>query len=392
MGTFKEDLRKELLREATFTEEIKVRIVQGTTKRKRKVQWKMPAVSVAFVAVLMAFVFLNIEREPFTPFTVNALPENAGDLIQLLQENEIVLPYVEDANENQRIIYPDVSYMQYGYLQSFSYHPMIVEEASTYEIGDYVAYKQGEDDANAIAQVIGRPGDVVTFTTGQVLVNGQVLALPKMIGTIEVPEGERQPIESSYFEYYYQGIEQEYFDTTITEVEKDEIVISWGYLIEKITLDETIGKVVAIQKIEPSFLLNETEQVIYDQFKENYDVEVLRNVDPVTIAKMYAVSDLEQDIETNYALLTDEETLRAWSREEHDERFLRDNIYDLSDDEINMIFALQYNGIEYGRFIESEGIGGTVEFTPSYKPNMPMSFHMIQNPDGIWQVAFMPLQ
>lgn len=389
MGTFKEDLRKELRREAAFTAAMKERIVQGSTRRKRKIQWKMPIVSVAFVSILLLFVFLNIEKEQLTPYTVNTLPTQVEDIIELLQRNEVVLPYAEGTNEKQQIVYPDISYIQGGYLASFSHHPMIVEATSTYEIADYVAYKQGENDV--VAQVIGRPDDVVTFSTGQVLVNGEVLALPKMIGAIDVPENERQPIQNYYFEYDYEGIEKQYPTISIATVEKDELVVSLGYTIERIKVDDIIGKVVALQKIEPSFLLTETEQAVYDQFKESYDLEVLRNIDPVTIAKMYWVSNLQQDVETNYALLTDVEGLIAWPREEHDERSFN-NIQDLSEDEIKMIYAFHYNGIENGQFVKSEGIGGVLNFVPTYKPNTPMSFQMVQNPDGIWQVAFNPLQ
>ena len=68
------------------------------------------------------------------------------------------------------------------------------------------------------------------------------------------------------------------------------------------------------------------------------------------------------------------------------ERFRGDaSIYEIGD-------YVAYKQGELENDAVAQVIGRTVEFIPSYRANMPMSLHMIQNLDGIWRVAFNPLQ
>lgn len=388
MSSFKEDLKEELRRDAAFTEEIKQRILQQARPARKRIRYQIPIITMTLLAAAILFVLMNINNNKIGP-TVKALPDNPADLIKVLQENEEVLPYQKEATGKEKVILPDVSYM-HGRQQLFAGLPMIVEPSISYEVGEYAMLDIAGE--TVMAQVVGSKGDKVKYTKGQVYLNGELLTLPGMIGAVEVSEEEQALFDYRYFDYYYDGYEQEYADQFINRVAENEVVVLNGNGIEKVKIEDAAGKVVAIQHIQPSFLLTEDETAVYERFKEQHNLEVLRGVEPFAIAKMYIISSIEGDIETNYALLTDREESIVWSREEHDDVMTRDDL-NFSSVEKEMNYAYTFNGIEQGRLIEREEGEGAIEFISKYRPNEPpMIFQLLQNDDGIWQVAFMPIQ
>ncbi|WP_431027374.1 hypothetical protein [Lysinibacillus sp. LZ02] len=382
MGNFKEQLRRELQQDAPFTEEVRGRIVLRQPLRKRG--WYIPAVSSMFIVIIALFIFLMITRQPITPYTVLALPSNVYELVALLKKNEVVLPYIKEETPDQEIIFPDDSYIN-GYQQRFERLPMIVEKSSTYEIGDYVMLD--EHGLMKVAQIVGTAGDTVALEEGSVTVNGQSLALPNMVG--EVLSAEELIVEQSA----YLGSSLAYTNeqhVTFNKLARDELVVAKSLSLEKWTLNHVKGKVVAIQQITPTYTLTEEEQQLYTQFKESHQLELLRDVSPITIAKLYVTSDLKRDNRMNYALLTNKEEYIAWSLKEH---LTHQSIHALlSTLELELLHAYEFSGLERGKFIETEEGYGYIDFTLVYQPKIQRGFQMVRNDEGIWQVAFMPLQ
>ncbi|MGD6803662.1 DL-endopeptidase inhibitor IseA family protein [Rossellomorea aquimaris] len=130
-----------------------------------------------------------------------------------------------------------------------------------------------------------------------------------------------------------------------------------------------------------SFSLTESEQAIYDYFSADFNEEHLRNLDPVSIAKLYVQAGLENNHEAEYALFTDREEYVRWTKEEHLEISLKEEV---SQKELLDIF----NGIQNGKFIEKNENHGYIEFNN----NGLKGFQMVKDKDGIWNVGFMPIQ
>lgn len=124
------------------------------------------------------------------------------------------------------------------------------------------------------------------------------------------------------------------------------------------------------------------EEVAYQNFKKDLDLEHLRGLEPMSIAKLYLRAGFEEEFEVEYALYTDRENYIQWSLEEHLNMSKYDSPYKYNT--INI-----FNGLIKGEFIQLSDYEGVINFTLDGEP---MSFGMLQNEDGIWQVRYMPLQ
>lgn len=130
-----------------------------------------------------------------------------------------------------------------------------------------------------------------------------------------------------------------------------------------------------------SFSLTESERAIYDHFSADFNEEHLRALDPVSIAKLYVQAGLENNHEAEYALYTDREEYVRWTKEEHLEISLKEEV---TQKELLDLF----NGIQNGKFIEKNENHGYIEFNN----NGMKGFQMVKDEDGIWNVGFMPIQ
>ena len=133
------------------------------------------------------------------------------------------------------------------------------------------------------------------------------------------------------------------------------------------------------------FELTELEEQVYNNFKINFDLKELVNLEPISIAKLYVYAGYYQDYGLEYALYTDREGHIQWSDEEDknipiSHRGNQDQIIET------------FNNIDKGTFIQTSEYEGYIEFTPTDNDDIKSGFSMIKNDNGIWQVAFMPIQ
>lgn len=134
---------------------------------------------------------------------------------------------------------------------------------------------------------------------------------------------------------------------------------------------------------EKEFSLTDEEQTAYEKFSLDFNEEHLRNLDPISIAKLYVYADSENNQEVAYALYTDREGYVQWTKEEHLEMTKTE---EHSEEKI----LEAYNGLPDGEFLEDEdGESGYIKF---YNANGMMGFQMIKDEDGIWNVSYMPIQ
>lgn len=128
--------------------------------------------------------------------------------------------------------------------------------------------------------------------------------------------------------------------------------------------------------------LTEEEEILYIEFKKERNPEVLRNAHPISIAKMYIHARLDNDIETNYALYTTREDRVLWSLDQQRKDWERDppNI-------VNII--KQLSGLGAGTWNEIDEDEGYIHFR---NENGEQWFSMIRDTNGVWKVAFLPIQ
>ena len=129
--------------------------------------------------------------------------------------------------------------------------------------------------------------------------------------------------------------------------------------------------------------LTSEEQNAYAAMKQSHDSAALAKLEPKSVARLYLVAGMEKDYELEYAFYTEREDSKVWGLEEHltfpeSDRMTVENA--------KILFAR----LSEGRFIETEKGRGYIEFEG--EDGFIGGFQMIRNDDGIWQVAFMPMQ
>lgn len=131
--------------------------------------------------------------------------------------------------------------------------------------------------------------------------------------------------------------------------------------------------------------LNTSEQNVYTAFEKDLDTRHLAGLSPMSVAKLYIHASYSRNYEVVYALYTDREEYVHWSKEE-------DQAIPESDRGTLEQLTQQYRNFEEGRFLQTSKIEGYIEYYPKSEIEPPSGFQLVKNEDGIWQVAFMPIQ
>ena len=391
MNNLKEQLKRELRTDVPFTEDIKQRMLttnRPIKMRTKKQRWQIPLIALTFILVLGFVLKLQLTpHEASSAKTVATLPTDPYDLVALLQKNETVLPIIE--SNDSVIIEPTISYVM-GKQWSLSYLPMVIDPQATIAVGDYIAYYDMYDIV--VSPVFGTEGDKVQTSHGQVTLNGELLALPGAVAPVQFS----QPKQQEIFKYYF--VDRSHMDTPQTKsidvdiapLQKNEFAVysyNKGSTVKLINDGSVIGKVIGFKKFEPTFTLTEEEQSLYYAFKENYDLNVLLGVDPISIAKMYVIAEAQQDYATKLALYT----MREVPEQSEIIKYIQDTQpvreYYATEEMQRLLSAYIFNDIEKGKFEQTSDIIGEIHFTSSYD-NVLMSATMIKNEQGIWQPLF----
>ncbi|MGA9225692.1 MAG: hypothetical protein WB217_05040 [Mesobacillus sp.] len=148
------------------------------------------------------------------------------------------------------------------------------------------------------------------------------------------------------------------------------------------TMNEMEQKAGEILYDTTAFQLTEEEKTAYNWFKLDHDLNNLKNISPISIAKLYVQAGIDGDAETEYALYTTRPEYVMWSKEEHI-KFSENDQTTAS----QMLAAL--GGIQDGKFVKTSDFEGYISFENA---NGSQGFRMIKDPDGIWKVAFMAIQ
>ncbi|MBY6038036.1 RNA polymerase subunit sigma [Fictibacillus nanhaiensis] len=131
--------------------------------------------------------------------------------------------------------------------------------------------------------------------------------------------------------------------------------------------------------------LTTEEKAILEKLKEDLNENHLRNLSPISIAKIYVEANLQRRNDVVYALYTDQKDLIRWTKDEDE------NIPDSDRGSTEQIIK-QFNNLENGKFIQTNNNEGYIEFLVSPDADAKSGFKMVKDEDGIWNVAFMPIQ
>ncbi|WP_349409820.1 hypothetical protein [Pseudalkalibacillus sp. SCS-8] len=130
------------------------------------------------------------------------------------------------------------------------------------------------------------------------------------------------------------------------------------------------------------FKLTEEEANVYKKFQEDQDVVHLKDLSPISIAKLYVQSSMDGDSVTEYMLYTTRTQYVQWTLKTHLEQAKNVNP---NPEAIRRAF----NGLGNGVFIKRNENEGSIIYEHEGRP---MSFQMVKDENGIWKVAFMPIQ
>ncbi|MER2190272.1 MAG: hypothetical protein ABS951_04870 [Solibacillus sp.] len=366
MNGFKDKLKRELRQDAPFTEDVKQRLLQPKQEKPKR-NWRVAVVSA--VACCLAVLL----------FSTVLFPQN--DTLRRANSGKELLPIVETTDGE--VIEPETAHLL-GEQWMLHFLPMVVEKGASVTYGDYVAYYT--PTGIVVSTVLGLAQDTVRMEDGQVTVDETVLTvhgLGEKVGPVE----KKDPFQNPYY-FYSWGIDRPFINETLETVADELIVYSneEGHRLRKITEAQLVGKVTGIQKVERTFYLTADEQRVFDAFKTDYHMEHLRDVSPVTIAKMFLLSDLERDYATYEALFTTVENHDTRETKQHYEKTKRVREEMFSQELNELVMAAVFNGVEQATFEEESDGTGWVKFTNRNGSQTGMG--MMKNAQGIWQPAF----
>lgn len=189
------------------------------------------------------------------------------------------------------------------------------------------------------------------------------------------------------------GKEVNNIETTSNDIKKLETRISeLETLVEKLTVrNEDLTKELNSLKnktdeeeiIVNLLDLNNEELQIYNKFKQHYNEEVLRDVEPLSICKMYFYAGYNKDYETEYELYIKGEEWLGWSKEEH---------MSIPDNERIKDFIEFKNVEDLKAEVKEDSAVITWKYDGDNEDEFRYGFNLVKNKDGIWKVSFMPMQ
>ena len=136
-----------------------------------------------------------------------------------------------------------------------------------------------------------------------------------------------------------------------------------------------------------TFELNELEKSIYEQ-RGNFNEEMLLNLDPISVAKLYIYASYNGESDFVYHLYTQRDGYVLWTKEE-------DKQIPIADRGSKEQLANTYRNIENGTFYRQSEYEGYIEYETGIETEtvIKSGFKLIKNSEqDIWKVSFMPSQ
>lgn len=150
------------------------------------------------------------------------------------------------------------------------------------------------------------------------------------------------------------------------------------------TLNHLSVKEIDYDQLIQDLNLSSEESAAYSAFRQSKNNSELASLEPISIARLYLLADMEGDEELTYAFYTDEADYIAWGLEEQKDFSPFDQ---RSIEKTTKLFRELSNG----EFVQTSANEGYISFVQEDAEALA-GFQLRKNKDGIWQVSFMPMQ
>ncbi|MCM3717548.1 hypothetical protein [Fictibacillus phosphorivorans] len=361
----KDDFENYLNEERVFTGHERRRVINqvnySSTENKRQNFFPKVLSSVTLVSLCVLIVFLVLT---FTNAGEKSQPADLHNEINTIQKDPIeqenpvkTLPKYSDKEIADKV----------NVLQNQIVLGMTEKEVLALLGNEYVEFDDSESKRGAVKQI--GYNFLVSDSTDQLNISKET--------AVESIQNREIGVQ------FYVGFSNrdEVLFTTINFAEGDSVLIMSkgknGRVIE--TISSTSNSDVI------KFTLTPEETVIYQKFLQDLDEKHLKDLNPVSIAKLYVQAQIDKRYDAEYALYTDREEFVHWTKEEHDS-------IPESDQGTTLQTLTTYNHLEAGRFIQDGEYDGYIEYEASKNADAKSGFKMIKDEDGIWNVSFMPIQ
>ncbi len=129
-----------------------------------------------------------------------------------------------------------------------------------------------------------------------------------------------------------------------------------------------------------NFELSNVEMDVYELLKTEFDTQLLMDLSPVSIAKLYVQAALDENRELKYEFYTDRQDMMQIDKEEY--------LSDMGHSSAEQIRETFF-GIQDGTF-HDRGDSGYISYMNLY--GQEWGFQVVKEEDGSWAVSFMPIQ
>lgn len=140
-----------------------------------------------------------------------------------------------------------------------------------------------------------------------------------------------------------------------------------------------------------SLKLSPIEESVYNNFSKNYDNSLLKDLEPLSICRLYLHSVELKDYETQYELYNQDENYLGWAKEE----YLKDKGDDNKDKLTDTFKDASTIQIRYSDDASEAVIifnDGDILKSNENIPESSQIFKLSKNEKSIWKVGFLPIQ
>lgn len=334
--------------------------------------------------------FASIEEEAVNRVVAKYLDGRYERLKLMHNEDDINIEFVQPVQSQYTIEYK-LDTMTRSNEEYMSYPVVIDPSITSFNRGD-VVYSDDKISTPTISRIIALPGETFEVRNGTILING--LPLEEDLGYAKI-DGEfvyEAYMKKNTLESINEEEVKRIFDLSVNPVmlkANQYMTVGDNWNRSGMSLTDSkyiIGKVIGYYEEEATFTWPESEKALYKKFKKDYDIEILRDMSPFVLARLYLYSYYLEDYETAYHFLTTREDQQRWSLQAHLEYGRRESkVFGDS----SLYYLQLAEAISNGKFIITDATSGYIQFTLNGEMQ---GFQLVENEDGIWQVTFSPMQ
>ncbi|MGE7625257.1 S26 family signal peptidase [Viridibacillus sp. NPDC096237] len=370
-------------------------------EKKDRLKWQLPVALASFSILAIIIVLFVLPKD--TPSQKGNTTENHGVSISYDQQIDTPeIPIIENTDKSLKSMYLRDFAMDRG-RYDYVIAPLVMEPVTSKKgqiKRGQVIYYSDKNQMDHLSRIIGLPGETVEIEDGVVFINGK--KLQTFYGSSQVRGAKtEEELKNIYSlqnspEELPNATEKLHYSLKLFTLKENEIFVlpdNREYAEKTILKINDIDSIIlGYENAKVQFTLNKKEEEIYKAFKVDFNQKHLKGLQPISIAKMYVWARIDNLPKLEYSFYTDRKGHIQWTLKEHikDAKTVQPK---LTRTERKLYETYSFNNIEKGKWhLHKDDDSGYISFPTYVNPNEETGFQMIRNKDGIWQVAFMPIQ